>query len=450
MKRDSKDNPLWQFLTSIKLAVTLLITLAITSIAGTVIPQGEPLQNYLEHYGPTMFRVIKTLHLYDTYHSWWYLSLLGLFSINLISCTLKRLPFTLKLYKKDALDTAPERLSRMPFRASWEVNPGLDGDRKESIVSSFSKHAGGVNGVRDVAAGKLYLSERGKWSHWGLYGLHASILVILIGAIIGTFTGFKGFIMLMEGDSTDHVFDSRTNKPIPLGFTLRCDSFTVSFYDTGAPKEFRSDLTILDNGKEVLSKALRVNSPISYKGITFYQASYQAVPKVTFRVAASDGRLRTFTVPTFQKVVWPETGLALGVLKYMPNIHGMPAARIWVQYGSGPAQAVWVLKGHDKEIQLGKDLFRLSLLNAQERYMTGLQIKKDPGVWVVWLGCTALILGFTVVFWVPHRKMWLWIGRSGKKEMILLAGQSNKNKLQFEQDFNKVKEVLDQQIGDGS
>ncbi len=450
MKNSSKENPLWQFITSIKLAVFLLITLAITSIAGTIIPQGEPLQKYLEHYGPTFFKVIKTLHLYDTYHSWWYLSLLGLFSLNLISCTLKRLPFTLKLYKRDALATDPDKLTRMPFKAVWEVNPQLEEGKKEEIVSSFSKKSGGITGEREVAGGKLYVSEKGKWSHWGLYGLHASILVILIGAIIGSFLGFKGFIMLMEGSAADEIIDRQSGQKIPLGFTVRCDSFTVSFYDTGAPKEFRSDLTIIDNGKEVLHKALRVNDPLEYKGITFYQASYQAAPQVTLRVVTSDGRQRTFTVPTFEKALWPETNLALGVLQYLPSVHGVPAVRVWVEYGSGPAQAIWVLKGHDKEVKLGDNLFRFALLDAKEKYMTGLQIKKDPGVWVVWLGCTALILGFAVVFWVPHRKMWLWIGKNGKKDVVLLSGQANKNRIQFEQDFNQVKEVLEQHIGERS
>ncbi len=450
MKKSSNENPLWRFITSIKLAVFLLITLAITSIVGTLIPQGESLQSYLDHYGPTLFKVIRSLHLYDTYHSWWYISLLGFFTLNLISCTLKRLPFTLALYKKDNLNVDPDKLIRMPFKAKWKLNPNMDDGQKKAIVSAFSKSAGGITGEREVAGGRLYLSEKGKWSYWGLYGLHSSILIILIGAIIGLFYGFKGQIMLMEGSITDHATDPQTGKKIPLGFSLRCNSFNVSFYDTGAPKEYRSDLTVIDQGKEVFHKAIRVNSPMEYKGITIYQAYYQAVPRVTIKIVASNGKQKVFNLPTFQKTTWPEAALSFGILQYLPNVHGVPAARIWIDNGSGPAQAVWVLKNRDQEVEMGSNLYRFSLLGAKERYMTGLQIKKDPGVWVVWLGCTALIIGFVIVFWVPHRRMWLWIGKNNGKDIVIISGQSNKNRIQFEQDFRRTERVLEQHIGERS
>ena len=66
---------------------------------------------------------------------------------------------------------------------------------------------------------------------------------------------------------------------IMLPFQIRCDDFEASFYDTGAPKEYRSDLTIIDKGQEVLKQSIRVNDPLSYQGVTFYQASYGAMLK---------------------------------------------------------------------------------------------------------------------------------------------------------------------------
>ncbi len=448
MKKSSNENPLWRFITSIKLAVFLLITLAITSIVGTLIPQGESLQSYLEHYGPTLFKIIRALHLNDMYHSWWYVSILGFFTLNLICCSIKRLPFTLALYRKDNLNIDPDKLFRMPFKARWEINSGLDDAKKEAIVKAFSKNAGGITGKRSLSDGTLYLSEKGKWSHWGLYGLHASIIIILIGAIIGIFYGFKGQVMLMEGGITNQAIDPQTGKPIPLGFSLKCNSFNISFYDNGAPKEYRSDLTVIDQGKEVLHKAIRVNSPMSYKGITIYQAYYQAVPRVTLKITTSNGHQKTFSLPTFKKINWPEAALSFGVLQYLPNVHGVPAARVWIDNGAGPAQAIWILKNRAREIKMGPNFYKFLLIDAQERYMTGLQIKKDPGVWVVWLGCTSLIIGFIIVFWVPHRKMWLWIGKNDGKDIVVVSGQSSKNRIQFEKDFRRIKQVLEQHVGE--
>jgi len=292
------------------------------------------------------------------------------------------------------------------------------------------------------------MAESGKWSYWGLYGLHISILIIFAGAVYGSLAGFKGRIMLLEGETTDYaVAAADPSEKIPLGFSIRCDRFFVDFYDTGAPKEFRSDLTIIDHGKEVVKKSILVNDPLTYKGVTFYQSSYQSIPEVSVKVSASSGAVRTMVIPAFQRVSWPEAGLTMGLMKFLPNVHGVPAARIWIGDASGRADALWLFQGGVKDITAAGKPYRVEMISATERYMTGLQVKKDPGVWVVWLGCTGLIAGFAIVFWVGHRRMWLYIGPDGKT--VLLGGQSNKNRLQFEKDFNALAEAIDKVTGEG-
>jgi len=442
-----QDNPIWRFFSSVRLAVFLLITLAITSIAGTLIPQGESLQFYLETYGPNFFRIIKVLHLNDTYHSWWYLILLGLFSANLIVCTLRRLPFTLRLFRRDNLSVDYERLLRMPFKKDWEIKGELDNDSIQSIISAFKDIAGKFHERIDVDGGRLFLAERGKWSYWGIYGLHSSIMIIFFGALVGLFMGFKGNVMLPEGETIDHIVNRQTGEQIPLGFSVRCDRFNISFYDNGAPKEYRSDLTVLNGNNEVARKSIVVNDPLVYRGITFYQASYRAIPEVAVQVAKSDSPRRSLIISAFQKALWPEEQLTFGLMQYLPSVHGSPAAQIWIGDQEGRAGALWLLKGNEKQFKKGEKLYRISLTNANQRYLTGLQVKKDPGVWIVWLGCAVLIVGFSVVFWVPHRRIWLWIGRRKGKTIVILSGQINKNKLQFEKDIRKIEDALDSSLG---
>jgi len=444
-----QDTSIWRFFSSVRLAVFLLITLAITSIIGTVIPQGETLQFYLETFGPNFFRIIKALHLYDTYHSWWYLTLLGLFSINLIICTLRRLPFTLKLCRRDSLSLDSERLLKMPFKKDWETKKELDNDSTQSIISAFKK-VGGKSRERDgVDGGRLFLAERGKWSYWGVYALHGSILIIFIGALVGLFLGFKGSVMLPEGETIDYIVNRQTGKRISLGFSVRCNRFNIAFYDNGAPKEYRSDLTVLNDDKEVFHKSIVVNDPMKYKGITFYQASYRAIPEVTVQVSNSDNMQRSLTISAFQKTIWPEEQLSFSLIQYQPNVHGRPAAQIWIADNEGRAGNFWLLEGREREFKQSGNLYKMSLSTAKQRYLTGLQVKKDPGVWIVWLGCTVLIAGFSVVFWVPHRRLWLWIGRRKGRTYVILSGQTNKNKLQLEKDIKKIEEALNSNLGVG-
>ncbi len=443
-----RSNPIWRFFSSIHLAVFLLITLAITSIIGTVIPQGESPQFYLEHYRYNFFLILKTLHLNDTYHSWWYMTLLGLFSINLIVCTLRRLPFTLKLYKRDSLSLAPDRLLKMPFKKSWKIERCLDNISIERIISGFKESVGKVREAPDVDGGRLFLAEKGKWSYWGIYALHSSVLVIFVGALVGLFLGFKGSVMLSEGKTIDSIVDRETGVSIPLGFSVRCNHFYISFYDNGAPKEYRSDLTILNGKKEVLHKSIVVNNPLRYRGITFYQASYQAIPEASLRIVSPDGRQTSLDIPAFQTVLWPEARLTFGLMRYEPgNIHGRPAVQVWVENQSGQARAFWLLAGEERELNEGRNSYRISLVDVNEHYLTGLEVKKDPGVWIVWLGFAILVFGFGVVFWVPHQRIWLWIGHKDGKSLIILSGQSNKNRLRFEKNIKKVEEVLDSSIG---
>ena len=450
MKSQKKTgNPILNFFSSVKLAIVLFIIIAITSIIGTIIPQGESLQYYLERYGPNFFNFIQWFHLHDTYHSWWFLTLLGLFSLNLLVCISRRLPYTMDLVRRDNLDVDYDKLKRMPFKAFWTINPGIDQERRKGLLDTFLRLVRGRKRQKTMEDGSdLYLVEKGKWSYWGLYGLHFSLLIIFAGAIIGNITGFGGSLMIAEGESIDHIFSQKDNQPIPLGFSIRCDKFTVDFYDTGAPKLFKSDVTVIENGKEVLQKEILVNSPLSYKGVRFYQASYQAIPIVQLNLMRSDGKSRELTLPAYKKITIPEEHLELGIMQFMPEAHGVPAIRLWVGNPRGGSQTFWVLKGRDGEFKNEGIIYKVNLKDIKNTYMTGLQVKKDPGVPLVYLGCLGLILGIFVVFWVPHRRWWLMIRPNGKATEVILAGQTNKNKTGFRREFEDIKKKFDDVIGE--
>ncbi|NDY43003.1 cytochrome c biogenesis protein ResB, partial [Dissulfurirhabdus thermomarina] len=429
---------IYDLFSSLRLAIFLLIALAVASIIGTLLPQGKDLAFYGEHF-PRLLSLIRVLDLGDMYHSWWFLALMGLFALNLVTCTIRRLPVTLRLYRRDSLALDPDRLARMSLRHSWVLHGNPGGER---AAACFRERAGRTR-TAEIGGGTLHLVEHGRWTYWALYGLHASILVIFLGALVGWIWGFHGDLLLMEGDTADSITNRRGGAPIPLGFQVRCDDFDVSFYETGAPKEYRSDLTVIDGGREVLHRSVVVNRPLTYKGITFYQANYQAAPEAAVRIEAADGATKTLVVPAYQTVTWPEKGISLRLIQYMPNVHGGAAVRLLWADRDGPLQGPWLIKGRPTPLTSGDKEFSLSLIDLRQRFMTGLSVKKDPGVWIVWLGCTGLILGFVVVFWVGHRRLWLWVGPRDGKTVAVLAGQTNKNKTAFEDDFHRIVKAMD-------
>ncbi len=129
-----------------------------------------------------------------------------------------------------------------------------------------------------------------------MYITHLSILVILAGAIIGIYFGYNAFLNLPEGQISSVAYQDK-GVEIPLGFDLRCDNFDVEYYQgADMPKAYRSWLTVMKNGKEVMKKSIVVNDPLTYEGVTFYQSSCGSVPNGTgngilvLNVASDNGK----------------------------------------------------------------------------------------------------------------------------------------------------------------
>ena len=108
---DSPMDRVWKFFTSLKLAIFVIIFLAIASIIGTIIEQNQPLEKYRHFYSDGTIRLFEKLSLFDMYHSWWFLLLLVLFTVNLICCTVDRLPRVVRIVRnpKTTLDGKLEK-----------------------------------------------------------------------------------------------------------------------------------------------------------------------------------------------------------------------------------------------------------------------------------------------------------------------------------------------------
>ncbi len=263
----------WEFFCSLKLSISLLILLAVTSIIGTVIPQSPP-REYLESISAAKIKLYSAMGFFDMYHSWWFILLLYLLTVNLIACSIKRLPRVWKFISEPTLimDDGLEKT------LSLTQHFKMEGDAA-SLKDKMAAFLGGEFAAPVIieANGEFHLfAQKAAYSRLGVYVVHLSIIIIFIGALIGSFFGYKGYAQIEEGTSIS-AFENRKGTQTDLGFALKCEKFSVSFYDTGAPKEFRSILTVLENGQPVPGYEkipVVVNSPLTYKGVTFYQSSY--------------------------------------------------------------------------------------------------------------------------------------------------------------------------------
>lgn len=431
-----KDNPIIAFFASVNLALFVLFVLAVTSIIGTVIPQNETPDKYIQYYGEKWSTIFHAFDITDMYHSWWFLSLLTLLSINLIVCTLKRLPHVWQTVMQDNLEIPTARLVKMSPGRTF-VFKGQAHEAAAEAKDMLAKTSSRIS-EKSTSTETLLFTQQGAWTRFGVYAVHASILIIFIGAIIGTLYGYKAFVMLPAGASTDKVYETGSDKIIPLGFDLRCDQFTLSLYDTGAPKEFRSDLVVIQDGKEVLAKSIVVNDPLDFAGLTFYQSSYQAMEGQLFaqlkntRTGASTG----LPLKPQMEVSWPGEGVRFGVINYEKTDKGSGYRfKIWFTDGPETPSEFWMDFESTATIERPSTTYDFTLT---QHYATGLQVAKDPGVWWVYIGCGLMLAGITVAFFLSHRRIWVLITTENDQTSVLVCGGANKNKLGFEKDFNAL------------
>ena len=450
-----KSNLLWSLFTSVKLTLGLLIVLAVTSIFGTVIPQQEGAMELAERLSPGMVSLLSSLQLFDMYHSLWFRLLIGILALNLIICSLDRFPTALKRFqatpKLDRAKPFEDLPSHRNFSAAGKISEVLP--LTAGILKSKYKQIHQKETDNEVV---LY-AEKGRFSLFGVYLVHLSVLLILIGSIIGSLFGFEAYVNIPEGESINQVRLRKSQAVRALPFDVRCDRFSVQFYDNGAPKEYRSDLAFVENGKVAIQGSLLVNHPITFEGITFYQSSYRPIAgdKVRIKLTKDGGNPK----PSALEVIRGNTLELPGkeghfqIVEVAEDFRGLgPAALVSVHAEEGDKKQFWIFQNFEmirkrfppamlKSPSLDPSAFKpytFSLEGVEVKYATGLQVSRDPGVPLVWAGFFLIMIGLFVAFFTSHRSVWIKIAKTKRGLNIRVAGRANKNPVGIERELDQI------------
>lgn len=434
-----KKNPVFSFFASVKLALFTLFMLAVTSIIGTVIPQKESFDWYVQRYSESTAKLFEVLSIPDMYNSWWFLGLLGLLSLNLIVCSFDRFPGVWRQIKADNLGNDLKRLSKMRLSEKWDLSK-TEPECASELTSKLANN-GWKSAQRKRDDSLLIFAQKGAMTRTGVYIVHASIIIIFIGAIIGEMYGFKGSIMLPETKSATSIFQFGSGASIDLGFEIRCNRFDIEFYDTGMPKAYRSHLTVLEDDKVILEKNIVVNDPLTYKGITFYQSSYQGYQDFILDVTDKKTNASQSIMLSFQRrsKLSKHNNATIGIINAEMRGQSVSRIKVWFKDGEGPASIFWIPAGGEVTVQRADTEYTIA---GKQMYATGLQVAKDPGVWIVYLGCGMMILGLFVAFFMSHRRIWILLKEENGSTSILLSGSANKNKTGFEKTFSSLADAL--------
>ncbi len=460
---------IWDMFASVKFAVVNFALIALTSIVGTVVEQQvEPEKNIkllMKMFGieydaaQSLLGVLDKMRFTDMYHSWWFLAILLLFAANLIICSIDRLPRVLKLVREKARPLSIEHLEKMSVKKVFSQKDKAS-HMKELAVSSLNR-LGFKPFESSGGQGTQLYAEKGNFTRLGVYITHLSILLILAGAVIGIFFGYNAVLNLPEGEVSSFAYKDRDTQ-IPLGFDLRCDNFEVEYYPgTDMPKAYKSWLTVIKNGKEVMKKSIVVNDPLTYEGITFYQSSYGAVPNgmgngiLLLNVVSDNGKSQQIKTKIGESFAIPGTSVTGHIVDFSPALSFDQTGKAFTYAGQMTNPAVyieffesgkmkysgWLLKRYPQTWSL-PDGNRVEFLDYWGVEYTGMQVRKDPGVFIVYLGCILMAIGLYMTFFMSHKRIWVNISEEKGSVKVLIGASANRNRAAFEQKIEKLAGML--------
>lgn len=444
---DRLTERLWHLLTSMRVALVLILGIAGLALIGTVLIQAPPgvladpqakaswLAEIRPKYGGWT-SILDQLQLFAIFQSLWFRALAALLVISLIACVVHRANGLWRTAVRPRVNAGESFFEHAPQREMIVLRQGSD-DAIQVVREVFRRHRYRTL-VEDDGTVHLY-ADRNRWGPLGSLAGHLSLLIILAGAVIGSTFGFSNpEFMVAEGFSA--------SVPSKTDLTLKLEAFRDSYYTTtGAPSDFASDLILYKDGAEVARKTIRVNDPLRYEDVSFFQSFYG--PAALMTVADASGKM-VFRggVP----LAWSEANRRIGSFT-LPEA-GLTA---WVVGTSGPQDPI--VKPGQMRVELyaagggntpiaaesldqakAKTVSGLTFTFEREIQFTGLSVASDPGTPLVWLGCFLLIAGFAVVFLLPHRRIWGRIVRRPGGGTAVSIASINKHDVTFDAEFTSL------------
>ena len=420
-------NVLWSFFSSVKLTITLLVLIVLVFITATFIPQPDTAQ--------------KFAWLTDLYHSPLFYVLMGLLSLNLIICSINRFPVSMKQYQSPCFPEPPGIFDNLPQNQIIITDKEINTAGRVVELSLAAKF--GRVKKTDTEKGRLFYRERGRFSLFGVYIVHLSILLMIAGAVIGSIFGLEADVNIKEGETVNIINLAGGKVTRQLDFSVRCDKFIVEFYENGAPKTYRSDLSFIKNGQVTRRGSVLVNHPITFEGLRFYQSSYGTAQEIRAIITYtwSGKKSREIVLTTGDTFDLPEQNARATVLRVEENIMGLgPAVKLKITSPKKDIQ-LWGFK-HIAEIAAANPgllsevplfnpgLFKpyvFSLNRIEQQYYTGLHVVRDPGISFVLIGGMLLLAGMILIFLMSHQRVWVRVERRPEGVKISVSGRSNRN-----------------------
>lgn len=409
-----------KYLANLPFAILLLLSIAAFSILGSIIEQDQPLEFYRNIYNSSIlgfidgYKIILYFGLDHVFKTWWFIGLLLIFGSSLTCCTfLQQLPSLksvrkIKFYKSNKIFTSLPVSRRVMFRSNGKV-----------IVTLITKNY------------RIFQSLDKTYANKGIIGrispiiVHFSMVIILVGTIFASTAGFiaQEFVPESEIFHIQNVLNNNIVSFVPH-VSGRVNDFWISYNENHTIRQFYTDFSLLDSkGIEIKRETIYVNHPLKYKGLTFYQTDWNILG---IRIQYDSDK--PYQVPCLKQ----ENNVWLAWLPSQLNrlqISNSKSGNILLdQVITGTSflydnNGKMLGKGELNEFIPTTSNLKFYDLIAE----TGIQIKVDPGLPLIYFGFFLLITSI-IMSYQSYSQLWIWPIQNN----LNMAGNSNRSKFEFE------------------
>lgn len=414
---------LFRTIADLRFSIFILLLISFCSILGTVIEQDQSIEIYKVNYpltnpiaGFLTWDRILQLGLDHVYKTWWFFFLIFLFGFSLISCTfLQQFP-SLKVARRCQFFRTTEQFYRL------KISTILTNFSSPKILARIQRNQYSIFQQKNIV-----------YCYKGLIGriapilVHFSMILILLGTIVGSLLGFKAqeIIPKTEQFHIQNILTSGQLTNIPET-SVRINDFWINYTKSKTISQFYSDLSVLDaEGSEIDRKTISVNYPLIYRGVYYYQTDWNLIG-LRFQTKTNE----VFEYPLInalnnQNKVWltwisTNSDLTNGFIAIIDNLEGY--CSLYDESG--------VFLGNlelNETVNFNSSLTLLEIISS-----TGLQIKTDLGIPIIYGGFFLLMLS-TLISYLTYSQIWI----VEKQKQLFIGGTTNRAIFDFELEFLK-------------
>jgi cytochrome c biogenesis protein len=414
---------IFRLFANLKFSIFILLLISFCSIIGTIIEQDQSIETYKLNYpltnplfGFLSWDLIIQFGLDHVYKTWWFLFLIFLFGCSLVLCSfLQQLP-ALKIARRCQFFRTTNsfyKLKNLTILMNFSFSKILSTVRTQQY-SIFQQR-------------NMVYCYKGLIGRIGPIIVHFSMILILIGTILGSLFGFKAqeIIPKTENFHIQNILSNGTFSIIPTS-AARVNDFWITYTKNRTISQFYSDISILNpEGNEIKRKTISVNYPFIHHGIYYYQTDWSLI---ALRFKNSQNQIIEYPlVNSFsnQEKIWltwisNNQFLQEGILLLIDNLEG------YCSIYNVTGQFLGNLEINET-LNVNQPITLSEIISS-----TGLQVKTDPGIPLIYLGFFFLMIS-TLLSYITYSQVWI----IQKNRQLFIGGTTNRAIFDFELEFFK-------------